>query len=179
MAHPIVEHMYADLAALPPRDDSGAVHVVIESPAGSRVKLKYSPALHAFVLSRPLAFGVTYPYDWGFVPGTEAADGDPLDAMVVLDAATFPGVVVCCRPLAVLEVEQNAKQGGRQRNDRLIAAPTALRRPPIELTDRVRDELVAFFRAATLFEGKDLSVLGWNDAATAEKLVDRAARRRR
>jgi inorganic pyrophosphatase len=164
-----------DLLALPSRDASRAVHVVIESPRGSQVKLKYTPALGAFVLSRPLALGVTYPYDWGFVPGTRADDGDPLDAMVLLDAATFPGVVVACRPLALLEIEQNAKQGGRQRNDRIIARPAAAHRPEIALTARVRDELVAFFLAATLLEGKDLRVLGWRDADAAEALIDRAS----
>jgi len=98
--------------------------------------------------------------------------------MVLLDAPTFPGVVVCCRPLAVLELEQNAKQGGRQRNDRIVAAPAEARRPPIALTERVRDELVAFFHAVTLFEGKDVRVLGWGDADAAEALVDRASGRR-
>jgi inorganic pyrophosphatase len=166
-----------DLLSLPPRDEAGAIHVVIESPRGSRVKLKYTPALGAFVLSRPLPLGVTYPHDWGFVPGTRAEDGDPVDALVLLDAATFPGVVVACRPLAVLEVEQNAKQGGRQRNDRIIAAPAEARRPGIALDARVRDELVAFFGAVTLLEGKDLRVLGWGDAEAAEALVDRASRR--
>jgi len=170
--------MSIDLLALQARDESGAVRVVIESPRGSRVKLKYSHALHAFVLSRPLPLGITYPYDWGFVPGTEAADGDPLDAMVLLDVPTFPGVVVSCRPLAALEVQQNAKGGGRQRNDRIIVAPVVARRPGIELTARVRDELVAFFHAVTLLEGKELRVLGWQDADTAEELVDRASRRR-
>ena len=163
-----------DLLSLPARDESGAVHVVIECPRGSQVKLKYSRSLETFCLSRPLGLGVTYPYDWGFVPSTEAADGDPLDAMVLLDAATFPGVVVACRPLAALELEQNAKGGGRQRNDRIVVAPVVARRPPPALTDRVRDELAAFFHAATALEGKDVRVLGWRDAEAAEALIDRA-----
>lgn len=170
--------MAADLLSLPPRDESRAVHVVIESPRGSHVKLKYAPQLGTFVLSRPLALGVTYPYDWGFVPGTRGEDGDPIDAMVLLDTATFPGVVVACCPLALLEVEQNARTGGRQRNDRIIAAPAEARRPGIALDARVRDELVAFFHAATLLEGKEIRVLGWGDADAAEALVDRASRHR-
>ena len=169
--------MATNLLSLPARDESRAIHVVIESPRGSRVKLKYAPALGTFVLSRPLALGVVYPYDWGFVPSTRAEDGDPVDAMVLLDAPTFPGVVVACRPLAVLELEQNAKEGGgRQRNDRIIAAPAAAHRPEIALSPRVREELLAFFHAATLLEGKDLRILGWGDARAAESLVDRFSR---
>src|SRR5688572_9581477 len=165
-----------DLLSLPARDETGAVHVVIECPRGSQVKLKYSRSLRTFILSRPLGLGVTYPYDWGFVPSTEAADGDPLDVMVLLEAATFPGVVVACRPLAALELEQNAKEGGRQRNDRIVVAPVVARRPSLELTERVRDELAAFFHAATALEGKDVRVLGWRDARAAEALIDRAMR---
>jgi inorganic pyrophosphatase len=140
------------------------------------MKLKYSRELGTFVLSRPLVLGVVYPYDWGFVPGTRAADGDPVDAMVVFDAPTYPGVVICCRPLAVLEVEQNAKEGGRQRNDRIIVAPVSAKRSSTALSPRVRDELAAFFVSATLFEDKDIRVLGWGDAPAAEALIDRTSR---
>ena len=168
--------MSGDLLRLPTRTSDGALHVVVESPRGSRVKLKYSSDLRAFVLSRTLALGVTYPFDWGFVPSTQAADGDPIDAMVLSDAPTHPGVVVCCRPLAVLQVEQNAKEGGRQRNDRIIVQPVAMERPTPLLTQRLREELEAFFVVATLFADKDLRFLGWGDGAAADALVDRSAR---
>src|SRR4029450_13140482 len=98
-------------------------------------------------------------------PSTRAADGDPVDAMILSDAATHPGGVVCCRPLGVLQVEQNAKTGGRERNDRIVAEPVAARRPTSALTDRVRRELEAFFVAATTCEGKELRLLGWGDVA--------------
>jgi inorganic pyrophosphatase len=166
--------MAADLLRLPVRDASGALHVIVETPGGSRVKLKYSPDMGTFVLSRPLALGVVYPFDWGFVPSTRASDGDPVDALILSDASTYPGVVLCCRPLAVLEVEQNAKGGGRERNDRIVAEPVAARRPTIALSDRVRKEIEAFFTAATQLEGKDLRFLGWGDAPAAERLIRHA-----
>jgi inorganic pyrophosphatase len=162
--------MAVDLLRLPAYDESGALHVVVETPGGSRNKLKYSPRLRTFTLSRPLVLGVVYPFDWGFVPSTRAADGDPVDAMILSDAATHPGVVVC-RPLGVLQVEQNAKTGGRERNDRIVAEPVAARRPTSALTDRVRRELEAFFVAATTCEGKDLRLLGWGDVPAAEALI--------
>src|SRR4051794_25678745 len=160
-----------NLLRLPARAADAALHVVVETPAGCRVKLKYSPDLGTFVLSRPLALGVAYPFDWGFVPGTRAADGDPVDALVLSDAGTFPGVVIACRPLAVLQVEQNAKGGGRERNDRVVGEPMAARRPTTPLADRVRNELEAFFLSATYGEDKALRILGWADAAAADVLI--------
>jgi inorganic pyrophosphatase len=167
--------MSGDLLRLPARGKDGALHVVVETPAGSRAKLKYSPSLGTFVLSRPLALGVAYPFDWGFIPGTHAPDGDPVDALVLSDVGTFPGVVVCCRAVGVLQVEQNSKHGGRERNDRVVVEPVPTRRPAMPLVDRVKQELEAFFVAATFGEGKALEILGWADAAAADALVRDAA----
>jgi hypothetical protein len=93
-----------NLLRLPARVRDGGIYIVVESPRGSAVKLKYDGDFEAFTLSRPLVEGIVYPCDWGFVPSTCAADGDPLDAMVVWDRSTFPGVVLRCRMLGVLGV---------------------------------------------------------------------------
>jgi inorganic pyrophosphatase len=138
------------------------------------MKLKYDPALGLFRISRPLPLGVTYPFDWGFIPGTRASDGDPIDVMVLYDAGTFPGVVIACSALAVLAVEQNSKKGGRERNDRIIAAPVEARRPGAPLSPRARQELEAFFVSAVLLEKKDPTILGWGSADEAEALVERS-----
>ncbi|MBZ4415505.1 inorganic diphosphatase [Myxococcus sp. RHSTA-1-4] len=73
--------MATDLTRLPLRGQQGSFHVVVESPRGSTVKLKYDTALQAFSISRPLTRGLRYPFDWGFIPSTKGPDGDPLDAM--------------------------------------------------------------------------------------------------
>jgi inorganic pyrophosphatase len=160
----------------------GGFHVVVETPRGAAVKLKYDLALGAFKWSRPLAAGLCYPFDWGFVPSTRAPDGDPLDAMVLGDSPTWPGVVIPCRPVAVLEVEQNRKdRPGRQRNDRLLMVP--LRAPRWEavrdledVPPRTRAELERFFEQATLFLGKDLTMLGWRDAQAAQRQLEASSR---
>jgi inorganic pyrophosphatase len=173
-----------DLSKLPTRDREKHVRVVVESPRGSGVKLKYDPELGAFALSRPLPLGVTYPFDWGFVPGTRAADGDPLDAMVLLDCPSYPGVVVACSPIGVVRVEQDAREGGRrERNDRVIAVAASAPRfeaikDAMELPERLREEIQQFFLTAVLFEKKNASLLGWDGKAAAEALVDESSRRK-
>jgi inorganic pyrophosphatase len=160
-----------DLHTLKTFADQEVFHVVVESPRGSAVKLKYSSALGAMSISRPLVLGVTYPCDWGFVPSTEGPDGDPVDAAIWWDVTTYPGVVVPCRALGVLRVEQNRPDGaGRIRNDRVLAVPVAARREVV-LTARVRQEIEQFFLAATVLEGKEPRLLGWDDGDAALALI--------
>ncbi len=167
-----------DLRHLPARAEDGAIHVVVESPRGATVKLKYEPALGVMTVARALPLGLAYPYDWGFVPGTVAADGDPVDAMIVWDAASYPGTVVRCRAVGVVRLEQDAKGGGgRIRNDRLILLPVKYERgAPVEdaedLPRRLREEIEQFFLMTVVFGRKNPRVLGWGGAAEAEALVD-------
>ena len=166
-----------DLARLPAFIDRTTFRVVVESPRGSTVKLKYDGTLGAMTLSRPLTLGLAYPFDWGFVPGTQAADGDPLDAIVVWDTPTFPGIVLPCRALGVVRIDQRgAGRSRRQRNDRVVALP--LKAPRFnhlrsvrDLTSRVRRELEQFFLAVTALESKDVRILGWQSPTAALQLL--------
>jgi inorganic pyrophosphatase len=67
---------------------------------------------------------LTYPFDWGFVPSTQAPDGDPLDVLILHDAVTYPGVVLPCQPLGVIEMDQDDEGDKRERNDRIIVIPS-------------------------------------------------------
>ena len=119
-------------AKLPTWADSDHVYAVAETPRGSRAKLEFDPKLGAFTLAKPLLAGLTYPYDWGFIPSTKAEDGDPLDVLIVHDAATYPGLVLKCKPIGVLEVVQSSKDGN-ERNDRVFVVPIV---PPLKATCR-------------------------------------------
>lgn len=77
------------------------VEVMIEIPAGSRNKYEYDHDRHLIRLDRRLATATAYPGDYGFVPDTLAQDGDPLDALVVIDDPTFPGCFVRVRILGL------------------------------------------------------------------------------
>ena len=107
--------------ALPPfdPDDDDCLVVVIETPKGSRNKYAFDPAERIFSLSKVLPAGMEFPYDFGFVPSTKAEDGDPLDALVLMDEPAFPGCRLTCRPIGVIEGEQEGKKE-TERNDRLV-----------------------------------------------------------
>jgi inorganic pyrophosphatase len=67
---------------------------------------------------------MVFPYDFGYLPGTKAEDGDPLDILVLTDEPLFHGCLVDCRFIGVIESEQE-QHGKKERNDRLIAAASA------------------------------------------------------
>ncbi|MBF5043022.1 inorganic diphosphatase [Aggregicoccus sp. 17bor-14] len=170
-----------DFTGLPTYGKGGSVHVVVESPRGSTVKLKFEPKLGAFTVARPLVLGLRYPYDWGFIPGTRGPDGDPLDALVRWDVSSYPGVVLPCRAVGLLKVEQRAKGGGRERNDRLLCVPVAAPRDEqiLRLQDvsrRELDEIAHFFLAVVALANKDAEVLGWEGAKAAGALVAESRR---
>jgi inorganic pyrophosphatase len=115
-----------DPTRLAPRDpdDPDLVHVVIETPQGSRNKFSFDPELEVFQLKKVLPAGMAFPYDFGFVPSTEGDDGDPLDVLVLMDEPAFPGCLLKCRLIGVIEGEQEDKDG-KERNDRIIAVEHA------------------------------------------------------
>jgi inorganic pyrophosphatase len=94
--------------------------VIIETPRNSRNKYKFNDKTGRMKLSKVMPEGMMFPYDFGFIPGTKAEDGDPLDVLVLNDESMFPGCEVECRLIGVLEAKQKEK-GKENRNDRIIA----------------------------------------------------------
>jgi inorganic pyrophosphatase len=165
---------------LPLFTEEGDVNVVVETPRGSRAKFAFDPELKAFVFRKSLLTGLTYPHDWGFAPSTKADDGDPLDIMVIHDATTFPGLVVKCRVIGILEIEQKSKNKA-ERNDRLFAVPRRSHselalKDVRDLTRPIQKELEKFFIATDEFEDKTLKIIGWKGPKTALKVIREAAK---
>ena len=168
-----------NLFKLPTWADKNHIFAVVETPRGSSCKLDFDPKLRVFTLAKPLMTGLTYPYDWGFIPSTKAQDGDPLDVLIIHDAATYPGLVLQCKPIGVLEIVQSSK-GKKERNDRVFVVPD---RSPFEgdlqdirhLPARAIDELEKFFEATDALESKKLRFLGWRGPDRAIKTIKKLA----
>ena len=107
------------------------------------------------------------------MPGTRGADGDPLDAVVLWGTSTFPGVVLPCRALGIIRVDQREPgHTTRQRNDRIVALPVKSPRfdrwrSVRDVSPRLRRELEQFFVAVTALEGKVVRILGWHGRSAA------------
>jgi len=166
-------HNFVDLQ---PYGDNRQLRMVVETPRGSNIKLDYEPELRAFTVSRALPLGLVYPYDWGFIPGTKGEDGDPIDALAVHDGATYPGVILPCRPLGVVELVQKGAKGPIE-NPRVILMPIWHDRmgeleKATDLPARVKAEIEQFFLSATLFTDKQAKVTGWRGPNAAHKLIN-------
>jgi inorganic pyrophosphatase len=101
-------------------DKEKKVQVVIETPKGSRNKYAWDPDQQIFALKKVLQEGMSFPYDFGFIPSTEGDDGDPIDVLVLMDQPVFTGCLVKARLIGVIEGKQTEK-GKSERNDRLLA----------------------------------------------------------
>jgi inorganic pyrophosphatase len=158
----------------PPR-----LQVIIETPRGSRNKLKFDPATRAFKLSKIMPEGMMFPYDFGFVPATKAEDGDPLDVLVLTDAPLFSGCQVECRLIGVIKAEQEQEKE-KKRNDRLIAVAeqSLLYSETNSLDDLnpiVLQQIEEFFVNYQRVRNVRVTILDRGNAGEARKLVRNAS----
>lgn len=164
-----------NLTKLPTWADKTHIYAAVETPRGSHSKLEYDPKLRVFTLSEAPYGGPDLPYDWGFIPSSRAEDGDQLDVLILHDAGTYPGLLLRCKPIGVLEVLQTSK-GKEERNDRIFAVPD---RSPFEgdlqdvrrLPKRAIEEFEKFFVATDALEDKKLKFLGWRGPTRAIKTI--------
>ena len=118
------------------------IDVVVEIPKGSRNKYEIDHERHIVRLDRRLFSATTYPADYGFVPDTLAEDGDPLDALVLVEEPTFPGCYITARPLGILWMEDeqgpDAKLVCVPHNDPAYAAMESIDDLPPSLLAEIR-----------------------------------------
>jgi len=175
----------AAIASLSTYDEnSGDLLCVIETPKGSRNKYSFNEKLRVFELKKTLPRGMLFPYDFGFIPATAADDGDPLDALILLDEPAPMGCVVRVRAIGAIEARQREGKGEWMRNDRLIAvAVHAKLHADVEslkdIKPRLIDEIEAFFRDYNEQEGKDFEALKRSGPKAAARLIEEAQQRRK
>lgn len=151
--------------------------VTIEINRGSRVKYEIDHETGRLRLDRVLFTSMQYPTAYGYFEDTLGEDGDPLDAMVILDVDVVPGVLVEARPIAVFRMTDEA--GG---DDKVLCVPSDKRYNHIQSIDDVQDQLKAeiqhfFERYKDLEPGKWVKGEGWESKEFAEKLVVEAQER--
>jgi inorganic pyrophosphatase len=154
---------------------SDHVNVIIETPKSSGNKYTFDEKLKLFKLGKILPQGLIFPGHFGFIPGTKGGDGDPLDVMVLMDEPSYPGCLIECKILGVIEAEET-KGGKTNRNDRLIAA--ALESQRYKEVNSIRKmekenilELVNFFISYTNLSDKDFKPIRHKGPKTAIKLI--------
>jgi inorganic pyrophosphatase len=154
--------------------------IVIETPAGSRIKYAWDPDANRFRASKVLPLGLSFPFDFGFFPGTKAADGDPLDALVVADAPLAVGAIVECRLLGVFRVATSEKASSKLiENDRLVAVPVdsirgARWRELPDLGGELVREIGDFFESYIQREGRRFESRGRAGARAAYATLERS-----
>ena len=153
----------------------GQVQLIIETPKGSRNKYAFDPEQRSFRLKKVLPEGMSFPHDFGFIPSTEAADGDPIDVLLLMDQPAFPGCVVDARLVGVIEAEQS-EEGESKRNDRLIAVCNASHthsdvRSVADLNDTLLREIEDFFINYNASNGKKFKVLGCKGPKAAARCL--------
>ncbi len=154
------------------------IEVMVEIPKGSRNKYEYDHELHRIRLDRRLFSATVYPADYGFVPETMGEDGDPLDALVLVEEPTFPGCWVSARPLGVFWMVDEAG-----RDAKIICVPEleptwAGATELDDLPGHVLDEIRHFFDVYKDLEpGKSSATQGYDSRDVALQVIAEARRR--
>ena len=152
--------------------------VVVEIPKGQRNKYEVDHETGRIRLDRMLFTSTRYPSDYGFIEGTLADDGDPLDALVLLDEPTFPGCVILCLPIGMFRM---IDEKGRDDKVLCVVATDPRVAHYADITDVAEFDLLEiqhFFEVYKALEpGKAVEGFNWVGRAEAEAEIESCRRR--
>lgn len=162
---------------------SGNLNVVIDTPKGCRNKYAFDFEINDYKLKTVLPHGAVFPFDFGSIPGTVAADGDPLDVLVLMDEPAFVGCLVQARLLGVIEAEQN-EDGKTERNDRLISvAAESHTHGSLKSLNKIDSTLIReieqFFVSYNKVRGKKFRPKGCKGPTAAKRLIKKQTKKRK
>ena len=158
--------------------DDDEIEVVVEIPKGSRNKYEYDHERHVIRLDRRLFSATSYPADYGFIPDTLAEDGDPLDALLLVEDPTFPGCYVRGRPVAIFWMTDEHGPDAK-----ILCVPTADPRwrdvyDLADLPSGLSQEIEHFFDTYKDLEpGKSTSTKGYEGKDAAVEEIQKARER--
>ncbi|MEO7651892.1 MAG: inorganic diphosphatase [Bryobacteraceae bacterium] len=153
------------------------VRMIVEIPKNSSNKYEYDGKLGVFRLDRALYSPMHYPGDYGFIPGTLADDGDPLDVLVLVQEPSFTGCMIEVRPVGLLNMVDN-KEG----DQKILAVPNRNPRyDQIHTMDQifphVRREIEHFFTIYKELENRKTEMRGWGQPKDAREAILESRRR--
>jgi inorganic pyrophosphatase len=171
-----------DISKLQPfaKEDKELLQVIIETPRGSRNKFAWDPEQRLFELRKVLPAGMSFPYDFGFVPSTKAPDGDPFDVLVLMEEPVPVGCLVKCRLIGAIQGTQIEKGAEKPvRNDRLLAVERGNHEYSDisdirDLSKKLLRELEQFFVNYHELEGNKYEVLDRVGTKEAHRLLKKA-----
>lgn len=147
------------------------VHAVIEIPKGGKNKYEYDRRLGLFRLDRVLYSSVHYPAAYGFIPGTVAGDGDPMDILVMTTEPTFTGCLIEVRPIGLFRMRDEAGE-----DEKVLSVPVA--DPGLSHIRELNDlpphflkEVEHFFKIYKELEGKQVVTVGWSEREVSEEAI--------
>ena len=164
----------AHTLAMASSEGRAAIEVTVEIPSGSRNNYEFDHRRQRFVLDRTLYSSVHYPTDYGFLEDSMAEDGDPLDVLVVISEATFPGCVVRARPVGVLDM---ADDKGHDYKILAVAVDDPRLDGVVDLGGLPAHQLIEienFFRTYKTLERRETDVRGWLGPEDAWRIIDAA-----
>ncbi|RZL16274.1 MAG: inorganic diphosphatase [Pedobacter sp.] len=166
--------MFKDEENKKQKGKGNTMEIIIETPKGSRCKYILEEATGHIKLKKSMPLGFSFPFDFGMIPGTLAEDGDPVDVLLLMEEAVYPGVFVDVRIIGGLKADQQKTR--KNRNDRIIAVePTC----PVyghlqsvnDLSPAMMKQIENFFVSYNQVQGKTFTSLGWADADEARQLI--------
>ncbi len=168
-----------DIAKIKPGKNTkiGEVNVLIEIPKDSNIKYELDKETGAIFVDRFLYTAMNYPFNYGFVPGTLAEDGDPLDIIVLCEYAVAPGTIIPSTIIGMLQMEDE------EGIDTKVLAVPSIKIDPLfgvyknitDVPDAIKNKLKHFFENyKTLEPGKWVKIKEWKDKKTAIEALKKA-----
>lgn len=170
-----------DVSKIKAKNSDGSYNVIVEIPMNdSPVKYEFDKDAGAIFVDRFMQAPMFYPCNYGFIPHTLSNDGDPADVLVMSQYPVMSGAIISVRPIAVLIMEDESGV-----DEKILAVPTSKLdatydsiKDLLDVDQMTKDRICHFFEYYKKLEkGKWVKITGWQDAATAEKIINEALER--